>query len=101
MSIDTRTSQERAYDMERDGSLYLKPAPQADDCARVWEMIGAIISDPMDDGSLYADTPISDSEAAILELLIAYDECPACEGAGCSECDGSPLTEGEIAEQGA
>jgi hypothetical protein len=27
------------------------------------------------------------------------EECPICEGAGCSECDGSPLTDEEIEEQ--
>ncbi len=27
------------------------------------------------------------------------DTCPDCEGAGCSTCDGSPLTDDEVAEQ--
>jgi hypothetical protein len=29
------------------------------------------------------------------------EPCPTCEGAGCSECDGTPLTDAEVEDQAA
>jgi len=74
MAIDTRTEAERAYDALKDGSAYAKPQPASDASARVWEMIGDIIADPMNDGRLHEDEPLTEEAAAILKLLIRAQE---------------------------
>lgn len=38
-----------------------------------------------------------DGGASVEEIAADHAACPDCEGAGCSTCDGTPLTEDEIA----
>jgi hypothetical protein len=67
MSIDTRTPQERRYDAERDGTLYIKPEPAEDPNYNPWDDIIPVLLDgtpapyypaPQPFGQLTDGTPI-------------------------------------------